>query len=231
MIEASEARTGWIESETGISYPPEPWFLGGTLAGSVFSVPRTAVPDELRANIPQDHQLVSFVGQVPCAVTFVHYAAGGVLAYEELLVALPVRSGLRVRCSVVQIWVDSTVSATGGRALWNIPKQLAHFERSRDGQSLSTVLHQGEPRVAEMRASVRGPLLPGRWQLPLTTAQHLAGRDVLSSNAIIGRLRRTRAHWHFAERGPLGWLNRGRAWADLMIDDAIVVFGQQVTRR
>jgi Acetoacetate decarboxylase (ADC) len=231
MLNAQEpTRPGWIETSTGLSYPPEPWFLGGTLAGSVFRAPVSALPASVRTHIPPDHRLVTLAGQVLVAVCFVHYAAGGVLSYEELLVAVPVRRGLRVRCSVVQIWVDSAVSATGGRALWSIPKQLASFDRWRDGPSVGAEMRDGSGEVAALSARVRGPLLPGHWQFPLTTAQRLEGRDVVASNSIIGRLRRTRAHWRFAEHGPLSWMNQAHVCMDLMVDDAIVAFGQQVAR-
>jgi hypothetical protein len=224
-------RRGWIEAPEGVSYPPEPWFLGGSLVGSVFRVPASALPAALRATIPADHRIVTLAGQVPVVVAFVHYAAGGVLSYEELLVSVPVRRGLRVRVCVGQIWVDSAISAAGGRALWNIPKQLGTFDRWRDGRQVGAEMRDAEGEVAALSARVRGPLLPGRWQFPLTTAQRLDGSEIVASNSIIGRLRTTRASWRFAEQGPLGWLNRARACMDLMIDDAIVAFGQQVARR
>lgn len=231
MIELQDAaRAGWIAAPTGLSYPPEPWFLGGVLTGTVFRVPSSALPSELRANIPADHVPLTLAGQLPIAVAFVHYAAGGVLTYEELLVAVPVRRGLRLRCSVVQIWVDSAISLTGGRALWNIPKQLAAFDGTRARDRVGATMRTQAGEVASLTADIRGTLVPGRWQLPLTTAQHLAGTDVVSTNCVIGRLRRTRASWSFGADGPLAWLRQARPLADLMIDDAIVAFGQQVTR-
>ncbi len=230
MLEGQD-QSGWVQTSTGISYPPEPWFLGGALTGSVFRVPTAAFPERLRAVVPADHRLITVGGQLPVTVAFVHYTAGGVLSYEELLVSVPVRAGWRARVCVLQIWVDSARSRAGGRALWNIPKDMACFDYERNEGDVRTTMRDADGPVATIASQVRGSVLPGRWQIPLTTAQCLDGNVVVSSNSIIGRVRRTRAAWSFHAQGPLSWLNRARPMAHLMIDDAIVAFGERVVRR
>ncbi|HEY6881410.1 MAG TPA: acetoacetate decarboxylase family protein [Polyangiales bacterium] len=226
-----EVRPGWMKSQAGVPYPPEPWFLGGALAGAVYFVPVSQLPRELLEHIPADHQLVTFGGRVPVSVCFVHYGPGSVLSYEELLVAVPVRRGLRFRVSIFQIWVDSPSSVAGGRGLWCIPKELANFERDRDEARLHTVMRSGNVEVATLDAQLGGAMIPGRWTFPLTTAQRLGGREVISSNLIVGRPRRLRASFRFAENGPLAWLNNRRPWFGILIDDAAIAFGQRVNRR
>ena len=66
-------------------------------------------------------------------VAFAHYVAGGVLQYEELLLAVAVHRGAQVRCSIPRIWVTSESAQHGGRELWGIPKHLGDFSRSADG--------------------------------------------------------------------------------------------------
>jgi hypothetical protein len=232
MLEAQmAAKPRWLRGTEGVTYPPEPWFLGGALTGSVFLVPRRALPAEHARTVPADHHLVSVAGLVPLAVSFVHYLAGGVLSYDELLVALPVRRRATVRFSIAQIWVDSASSAQGGRALWAIPKQLAEFARASTGAVVQCRAAVAGKFVASLTATQRRTLLPGRWQFPLTTAQALEGREVIAGNSIVGRPHLTTAAWEFAADGPLGWLAAARPLFGLSIDEAAIAFGQRVARR
>src|SRR4051794_26745003 len=105
-------------------YPPEPWDLRGRLYLSVFAVPRSALS-------PLPAPLAAAVRPVPLGrhalvgAAWVRYEPGGVLHYQELLSAVLVHERGRPRVTVTEIWVDSTASRDGGRALWGIPKDLA----------------------------------------------------------------------------------------------------------
>ncbi|MGA1836393.1 acetoacetate decarboxylase family protein [Herbiconiux sp. 11R-BC] len=239
-------------------YPPEPWFLGGSLLVSVFLVPRSALPASWGASLggalPPRRRALGFGGRVIVGVAAAQYLPGGVLDYEELLVAVPSlgRGGLRV--TIPQIWVDSPTSMRGGRELWGIPKRLAAFRRaermrgagrahpltefsmavdSRADDSTSTAAHAhgpgpGAPAV-ELRAR-RTAGLPGVWPIPLPTLQVLDGRTTLARNRVIARVSALRASWRFAADGPLGYLHGRRPVLNLALHDAAIVFGTDVTR-
>src|SRR5688500_19005620 len=96
-------------------FPSPPWNLRGTMWLSVFPVRSSGTP----------RRPAGLYG-----AAFVDYAEGGVLAYQELLVARLVRDGAVPRVHICDIWVDSAPSRDGGRALWAIPKELADLHRS-----------------------------------------------------------------------------------------------------
>ncbi|SEQ87448.1 Acetoacetate decarboxylase (ADC) [Lentzea xinjiangensis] len=189
-------------------YPPEPWHLRGSLVISVFRVPRDEVPD---GHLPVGARLLTVAGNAFVAVAFVSYEPGGVLSYEELLVATPVWDRGAVAVSVPQIWVDSEASRQGGRELWAIPKELARFGR---GSSIAAV------------AATGGVPLPGRWRLAGTIAQCLAGRDARARAAMSGRVGLARAAWLFPAAGPLGYLTGRTPLVSLTMRDMRLTFGE-----
>ncbi|KJK33266.1 hypothetical protein UK23_46855 [Lentzea aerocolonigenes] len=191
-----------------MSFPPEPWYLRGTLVLSVFRVPRRLVRDE---HLPAGTRLITLAGNAFVAVAFVSYEPGGVLTYEELLVATPVWDRGAVAVSVPQIWVDSEASRLGGRELWAIPKQLARFG---EGSSIAGVAVTG------------GVPLPGRWKVAGRVVQRLDGRDVRAHAAMSGRVRLVRAGWMFPVGGPLGYLTGRTPLVSLAMDDMRLTFGQ-----
>lgn len=225
-----EVPEGWLHSAEGVAYPPEPWYLGGSLRVSTFLVSPDQLPPEMTASVPADHSVIRVGGKVPVGVAFVHYTPGGVLQYEELLVAVPVRQGPRVRCSIPQIWVTSDNSMHGGRELWGIPKHLGDFSRSTSGKSTETSMRREGHTVAGLSARDGGPLLPGRRRLPLPTAQHLDGRRFVAHNIMLGTVRRLSAAWDFASSGPLGFLAGRTPTVSAAITDAAILFGLKVER-
>jgi len=209
-------------------YPPEPWYLGGSLHVSVFLVPAASLPAGFE--LPNGRRALRLGSLVVVGVASVRYLPGGVLDYDELLVAVPSlgRGGLRV--TIPQIWVDSQASVRGGRELWGIPKDLAVFrQRDRAGVTSMTMAVDGV-QVAALRARRGLPLLPGMRQLALPILQHLDGRVRLSHNRVIGKLAGLRTAWHFAERGPLGYLSGRRPLLNVAVHDAAIIFGMTVTR-
>jgi len=51
----------------------------------------------------------------------------GTLCYDELIVGVPVRIGLRPYMWIRDIWVSDIQSQAGGIHIWNLPKLLATF--------------------------------------------------------------------------------------------------------
>lgn len=191
-----------------MQYPAEPWHLRGSVVISLFRVPRDLVPD---AHLPTGARMITLAGNAFVAVAFVSYEPGGVLTYEELLVATPVLDQSRVAVSVPQIWVDSEASRQGGRELWAIPKQLAKFGQ---GSSIAGV------------AATGGVPLPGRWTIAGPTAQRLDGRDVRARAVMSGRFRLVRAAWLFPVGGPLGYLTGRTPLVSFATNDMRLTFGQ-----
>ena len=206
-------------------YPPEPWYLGGGMLVSVFLVDRSAL-----SALPDGRHPITIGGRAIVGVAFTGYTPGGVLAYDELLVAVPSlgRGGLRI--TIPQIWVDSPASQAGGRALWGIPKQLGVFDRTERGAHVTVRMRDGDGPVAEIRA-IRGlPLLPGMRQLALPILQVLDSRRILSHNRVIGRITGLRASWTINPAGPLTWLSGHRPLMNVAIRDASIIFGMDVER-
>ena len=208
----------------GVQYPPEPWFLGGSLLVSLFLVPVAELPPAF-ATLP----MVRLGRLAIVGVAFAHYAPGGVLAYDELLVATPVVARGRARITIPQIWVDSPASLAGGRALWGIPKRLAAFEATRTADAASVSARTAGP-VAALSARFGRAILPGTPQLPLPIEQRSSGRRIVSHNKAVGRVTAMRARWRFEPRGELGYLHSRRPIASFAVHDAAIVFGQRVER-
>lgn len=224
------APEGWLTSTEGVPYPPEPWFLGGSLRVSAFRVPAGQLPAEMTASVPADHSPIRLGGGVTVGAAFVHYTAGGVLQYEELLVALAVHRGAQVRTSIPLIWVSSERSQRGGRELWAIPKHLGEFDRATSGPDTDTSMRWEGHRVASLSAGDGRSVLPGRRQLPLPTAQTLDGRRCTARNLAVGRVRRLHARWTFAPDGPLGFLAGRSPFGSAAITDAGILFGLEADR-
>lgn len=202
-----------------MNYPPEPWYLGGSLLVSLFRVPTADLPAEFAAG-PKPLRLgrSTIVG-----TAFARYLPGGVLSYDELLVSTPTLEGGRARVTIPQIWVDSPASQAGGRELWGIPKQLAVFERSATHASMNST-------EVQFDGSAGRGLLPGMRQLPLPILQPVEGGSILSHNRVIGRIRSLRARWSFAADGPLDYLTGHRPFFSFAVSDASIIFGMDVQR-
>jgi hypothetical protein len=245
---------------TETAYPPEPWYLGGSMLVSVFAVPAETLPPEFA--LPQGRRALRIGSCVIVGVAAVQYLPGGVLEYDELLVAVPSlgRGGLRV--TIPQIWVDSPASRLGGRELWGIPKQLARFtRRAGPGGRTRFAMHtvpvaradsatgsgngtrnrngstsghghgnHGNKPTAALQARRGLPLVPGMRQLALPILQQLDGRVILSHNRVVGRMSGLRASWRFAADGPLGHLAGRRPLLSVALHDAAIIFGMDVVR-
>ena len=207
-----------------VTYPPEPWFLGGSLLVSVFLVPVADLPARF-ATLPK----LTLGRRAIVGVAFANYAPGGVLAYDELLVATPVIARGRLRITIPQIWVDSPQSLAGGRALWGIPKRLATFDATRTADAAEVSAGTPGP-VAALSARLGRAILPGTPRLPLPIEQRSGGRRIVSHNHAVGRVTAMRAGWRFAPGAALGYLHGRRPVVSFAVRDASIVFGQRVER-
>lgn len=204
---------------------------------SVFHVPHEAVPAIV---IPDGRRPLRLGRRVIVGAAFARYVPGGVLDYNELLVAVPSfgRGGLRI--TITRIWVDSEASMIGGRELWGIPKHLAKFDRAEnrrdsarrgaDTATVSMTLPVSTTPVASVAARIGRALFPGMPQLPLPTLQAFEGRRILSRNRVIGRFRALHAAWAFDPDGELGYLSGRRPFLSVAIRDAAIIFGMNVER-
>ena len=175
-------------------------------------------------------------GSALVGLAAVRYVPGGVLTYDELLVAVLSTDGRLLRVTIPQIWVTTAASRAGGRALWGIPKDLARITRSTvpgtrpDGTSVRTeVRTEDGAAVARLTARVGPRLSPVPVVLPLPTAQRRPDRStVVAHNTVRGTLRRLAVRWDLPESGPLGHLHGIRPVASVAVQDATVVFGRRV---
>lgn len=220
----------WHVGADGVSYPPEPWYLGGDAVVSAFAVPRDALPARSLDVIPHSARLVTIGGKAVVVAAFLHYTEGGVLQYEELLTAYAVISRHGVGVTIPQIWVTSANSRTGGRELWGIPKCLGEFSREVSGRVIHTSMALDGTDVATVDARLGRRLLPGTRQIPLPTAQILDGATTFSTNRLLARVRVARTEWTFDPGGPLGYLAGRTPLLSLGATDAAVLFGTRVCR-
>jgi hypothetical protein len=137
-------------------------------------------------------------GRAVVGTAWVDYEPGSVLEYHELMVAVLVHDGWRIRPSVTSIWVDSAASRTGGRQLWGVPKDLADFAID----ETSVVMTTGAVRVAAT-TSLGGSL--GRWPVRFAVVQRLEGQAKVTPVRARARVRLSRTRWEglFPGRRPV----------------------------
>jgi hypothetical protein len=213
-----------------MSYPPEPWYLGGSLLAAAFLVPAADLPSCLLASVPDDAHPFRVGRRVLIGTAFANYTPGGVLSYDELLVAVPSLQRGRLRITIPQIWVDSAESMEGGRTLWGIPKELATFERSETPDAATTSMTVSGAEAVSVMASYGSTIVPGVRQLRLPIVQRTAAGSILSHNRVAGRISSLSAQWSFDSRGELGYLAGRRPFASFAVREASIVFGMKVDR-
>lgn len=130
---------------------PPPWTLTGRGCILVYRFPHAWA---LRhGNIPPS-RASSFLGGVG-AVMLVDYAESDCGPYRELLFVpgkFRGRDG-KSRYSITKIFVSTQVSVDSGVKNWGIPKELAAFEWTRDGNAEHVRVVQGDMPVAEFKLS------------------------------------------------------------------------------
>ncbi|MBD2447060.1 acetoacetate decarboxylase family protein [Nostoc sp. FACHB-152] len=113
-----------------MSYPATPWTLCGKAIASVHLVNI----NQVRSLIPSEFQIFSvWPGKTLAAVYLSEYCQGSVLEYSELIVIPAVVSYQnKIGAWVSHIYVDNADSVAGGREIWGLPKELAHFTWEND---------------------------------------------------------------------------------------------------
>ena len=204
-----------------MGYPPEPWHLRGQMHLTVWRMPIAGLPA-----LPPGLTPVRWGGCALVGTAWVVYEPGGVLSYRELLVAVPVWHGARLRASITDIWVDSASSLQGGRELWGIPKELATFDVA--GSRFAASAPDGRPIARGTVAPRAG--LPGRWPARYTVVQDIGVQDVgeLVVTPVRSRaaFRLIHTSWEFALDGPLAWLATARPWLSTSLRDFRLSFGR-----
>ena len=220
---AKDARTG---------FPPAPWHLGASGLVSVFLVDETRLPGSFAELRPAGWSPLRVGGRVVVTVGSISYSEGGVLAYDEILVASPLRRGLSAAASVPQIWVDSEASRNGARALWGIPKELARFQRAATAKSLEAGMDLDGAAVVRLSAKIGLPLTPRRLKLPdFSLVQRFAGSAFASRHFAVAGVRLARATWDFGADGPLGYLRGAKQLASFALPETALVFGFETAVR
>ncbi|MGH1572039.1 acetoacetate decarboxylase family protein [Methylobacterium sp. P31] len=211
---AAEPQTALTRFD-GVSYPPAPWDLRGTAYLSLWQVRTSRLP---QVYMSRDVRPMTVLGRVLVAVAFAVYEPDGVLAYDELLLAVQVR-GIPLSVNVPCIWVDHPASLAGARALWSVPKQEAAFEIQKNGGANGTdfearaMTRQGDT-LAHLRFWSR-TMVPGRWPVRMRIVQHRmdnGGERVhqVTEAQAWARVSLGAATWVFPRSGPLSFL-RGRS--------------------
>lgn len=204
-------------------FPPEPWHLGGSMLSTVWKVDAADALAQVAPYLPDGVRPVTVGGRSFVLTAFVRYEPGSVLSYDELLVAVVTRRGLKPVTTIPQIWVDSPASVAGGRTLWGIPKHLAAFEQSWGGTITGTATAD-DVRLAAVRAT-QGLRLPGWRRVPLPNAHRLDGRTTFADVQALGRLHLARAAWQIPADSPLAWITRGEPSISLALRDMTIRFG------
>lgn len=206
-------------------HPPAPWLLHGSMWLTVL---------RLGEGIDDRHPAGTY------GVALVDYREPSPLTYRELLVARRVHadgrpgSDAEVRgrtVTITDIWVDSPASLAGGRALWAIPKDLGdlavestttgpltrtHWRASLGSVPIVTAGFSDVSRLAPrvpFKVRVRQP---GIVERPATTHVVMKG----TAKALTARGR-----WHFASKGPLGFLGSARQLGTVALQDFRIHFG------
>ncbi|WP_293781316.1 acetoacetate decarboxylase family protein [uncultured Aeromicrobium sp.] len=193
------------------TFPAEPWDLAGH---AVVTAGLTPVADVCT---PPGTRPLTIGGEALVALAFFVYEPPSPLTYREVMATTLVRRGLRPFVHISHIWVDSSASREGGRALWAIPKDLADFE-------VAAQRRYAAPGITTMtvrRAARLAVTLPARF----TVAQRRDARTL--TTPVRGRIRVSpaRSDWTFAVDGPLGHLAGFRPLASLVVRSFRLRFG------
>ncbi|GHE06558.1 acetoacetate decarboxylase family protein [Streptomyces alanosinicus] len=97
------------------SYPPAPWHASGQIWCAL-----------LTSRSPLKSPLTTCLIPHTLAALLIRYQEGA-LRYDEFALVSVQRRGHRIGLWTHCIWVDSATALWGGRQIWGIPKQMAHF--------------------------------------------------------------------------------------------------------
>lgn len=151
---------------------------------------------------------------------FVQYGPGGDLQYCELFLAALARAEGRFGITLPLIWVDSSASLEGGRALWGIPKQQAAFDledgklRAQvSGKSIASASFAVRQRLFR-RVSTRAVVMQARDSKVVRTPVHVSAE-----------VERILAQWYIPQGSPLSILRERVPLISLRFSQARIRFG------
>ena len=202
--------------ELGNAYPVAPW----SLRGDAFQTMSFVRGESARAVVPDGLDFVFRAG----GIYFGSYRAGSSLEYNELIVIQGfVRSRGKFGFWISQIYVDHPAALAGGHELWDLPKQLAHFEVDADETQRTAqvrVSREGTTLCA-LRVQKNGWSWPQRLTWPmLAGARRDFSRFKLELSA---KLRRCRVDVEIPDASPLAGLGLDRPFLGLSYDEARIV--------
>ena len=144
-------------------YLPAPWELWGQMWMGLFRLRAGSMPVPAGAR--------PLLGPRWLVLVFVRYL-DGVLRYDELAFGTPIVYQKRQGMWVDRIWVDSEQSLWGGRRLWGVPKEMAHFDwrgdtvgvADDDGPIVTLSLNRKPARLPKIGFSAPGlGQIDGQW--------------------------------------------------------------------
>lgn len=130
-------------------YPPAPWKCSGQMWTGIF---KSTVPRQLPSDLKHLFDPHWFTTSLICYLD-------GTLRYDELIFGTPARSGPRLGLHVDEIWVNDLASLWGGRRIWGLPKNLAHFHW--DGSTVQIADDLG--LVTRISMDMRQAYFPWLW--------------------------------------------------------------------
>ncbi len=184
--------------------PPAPWQLSGSACMSLWRIDEQLLPYP-----GADIGYATLGGKAVLVGFWANYSGEGTLQYQELAIAVMVRSKgvLGPSCTVNHIWVDDPAARDGGRELWSIPKELGVFtpESSPADRSFAARLSVERNDIASLQFEANLGI-PGHPRISGFIVQPASRGPQRTRCAARGRVVLGKAKWDFAEAGPLGFL-------------------------
>lgn len=199
------------DAEMEHPYPPAPWHLQGIAFQSFLPIPL----EQARLAVPRDLELVPiFPGYTLGSLYLSRYEVGSILIYSELIVACGfAQFNGKTAAWISHIYVDSPNSVAGGRQIWGLPKELAHF----DWQPGCVTVTQGDRELCQFHHN--------KWGIPLSLwrSTQLEGMvfsgleaDILKFTSYFqAKLRWIRSRIQIPEVSPFAPLLSAKPWLTL----------------
>ncbi|MDX2096187.1 MAG: acetoacetate decarboxylase family protein [Leptolyngbyaceae cyanobacterium bins.59] len=191
-----------------MSYPSAPWSLQGFALLTLHPIS----VEQARSHVPPSLQIFEvWPGYTLGGVYLATYESGSTLQYNELIVvaALARHSSNHWGACISHIYVDNPDSVEGGREIWGLPKELAHFSWQQ-GDRPSITVKQDEQLLCCLTYQNSFNL----WRQSFTGfafGQHLAQLLWFSAKAIVNP-GFSQATLEIPSTSPFGPLNLGNPW-------------------
>lgn len=190
-----------------MTYPNPPW----NLQGFAFQTLHLLDIDRVQSLVPSELEIISvFPKKTVGGVYIASYGMGSVLKYNELIVVSAiVRHGSRIGAWVSNIYVDNPDSVAGGRHIWGLPKELAHFAWDL-GDQPAVEVRQGDRPLCNLRSHWQ---LPGIRQSIAVPAFSIRDRRLMQFHGQATlNLHVMGATLEVPSESPFAWLGFGNSW-------------------